>query len=137
MEKIAEYITNNIMPFLIGVVGLLVPGLLTIFIFNRALFVELDVTKMALLAISISTPSFCFWMAIGCSLGERGERSVYTEWGPAFVCNLITFSIMLFLKIIFPKMTSVFFIIGIALFCVLIGSPVIITNLRKRNKQDK
>lgn len=43
--------------------GVLCPGLLVIFVFDRALFLQLDSLKLVLLSLSISLPVFaCFFM---------------------------------------------------------------------------
>lgn len=117
MEKFVEYITENITPFIIGVLGLFVPGILTIFVFNRDFFIEIDILKLIALSIAISAPSYAFWVFIGCLINKEG--TIFDEWQPAFVFNLITFAIMLFIKIIWRNMTSTCFVIGIVCICVL------------------
>lgn len=130
MEKFVEYITDNIAPFILGILGLFVPGILTVFIFNIEFFVEIDIVKLIALSISISAPSFAFWIFIGCLIDKEGD--VFTEWQPAFVFNLITFAIMLFIKIVYRNMTSTQFVIGIASICI-IGSVISYLENRHRN----
>jgi len=58
MEKLVEYLTSKIGFTLYAIIGFILPGVLFIFVWNRTLFLEIDIFKLILLSISISLPIF-------------------------------------------------------------------------------
>ena len=58
MDKLFEYLTSKIGFTLYAIIGFILPGVLFIFVWNRTLFLEIDVFKLILLSISISLPFF-------------------------------------------------------------------------------
>ena len=42
-KYIMEYIDKNMLPFITGAIGVFVPGMLTIFLFNRTIFMKIDI----------------------------------------------------------------------------------------------
>nr|DAM76383.1 MAG TPA: hypothetical protein [Caudoviricetes sp.] len=116
-KYIMEYIDKNMLPFITGAIGVFVPGMLTIFLFNRTIFMKIDIIKLILLSISIGVPSFGWWTVTGCILSEHRDGNFYSEWQTACLFNFGTFALMLFIKSIYRNMTSTMFIIGIASIC--------------------
>lgn len=58
MDKFMEYITAKIGMVLLVLMGILVPGVLTLFFYKRDIFMELDILKLLLLSCSISIPTY-------------------------------------------------------------------------------
>lgn len=79
-KYIMEYIDKNMLPFITGAIGVFVPGMLTIFLFNRTIFMKIDIIKLILLSISIGVPSFGWWTVTGCILSEHRDGNFYSEW---------------------------------------------------------
>lgn len=58
-----EYITSKISKVMMVFIGVIVPGVLFLFIYERDLFMELDILKLLLLSCSISIPTYALLLA--------------------------------------------------------------------------
>lgn len=111
MDKASDYfqsLFSELMPILFIIVGILEPGVLSIFIFKPNLFNEYDVIKLLVLATCISIPSFTLfeigsitWLALfnnspNLLLGNRDRRGLIVL-GASF--NAILFNGLLIYKI--------------------------------------
>lgn len=59
VEKLIEYLTNKITKVIMVFIGIVVPGILTLFIFKRSIFIEIDIFKQLLLSFAIGIPTYC------------------------------------------------------------------------------
>ena len=116
--EIIKAIGSNIVIVIMAALGLMAPGVLTIFLFNREFFISLELLKLLLLSFSICMPTFCFAMGT-LFLFDETEMSIFVECCVGCVFNCIIFSIMLSVKIFYRSMNSKMLIIGLILLCVL------------------
>ncbi len=56
VDQIKKIEVSDLIKTIIGLVGVVTPGLLTIFFFKRDLFISLDLLKLVLLSISLCLP---------------------------------------------------------------------------------
>ena len=97
IEKIIEYSKNKVGIIIVVLAGIFVPGILTIFLFWRQLFIELELIKLILLAISISFPSFLVLLMFTL-IEHTGEQS-YNYILEGLGLNILIFGIAIFTKI--------------------------------------
>lgn len=96
IEKIIEYSKNKVGIIIVVLAGIFVPGILTIFLFWRQLFIELELIKLILLAISISFPSFLVLLMFTL-IEHTGEQS-YNYILEGLGLNILIFGIAIFTK---------------------------------------
>lgn len=109
MEKLVDFITANLIVCIMAIFGTITPGVLTIGIFNRELFLQLDFLKLIVLAGSISIPTLAFlYGASMFALMNEGE-TIFDIGGRylilALVINMIIFSIAILIKIFYRDTT--------------------------------
>lgn len=131
MERMIEFILNNVAVVVVAILGFSFPGVLTIFLFNRELFLQLDILKLMILAASISTPSLGGVLA-AIVWKETTSEPLQVQIGIAFTINMIIFSFMLALKIVWRSMNSTYFAIGIILMCIL--SALVYQHIKTENE---
>lgn len=76
-SEIKAFDSKGLLVFGAVFVGLIVPGFLTLYAFDRELFLQADVLKVSILAASITAPSFVL-LFVTTLIGER----VFTELMP-------------------------------------------------------
>lgn len=84
MDKLMEFITNKIVIVLIAIVGLLVPGMLTLFIFKRDVFLQLNFIINIILSIAICIPTYSV-LVIGKVFGAMLKNNEYDGANEAMV----------------------------------------------------
>lgn len=73
VEQVKQIEVSDLLKTIMGLVGVVTPGLLTIFIFKRDLFISLDLWKLILLSISLSLPVVCLNFILMYSLPTVGR----------------------------------------------------------------
>lgn len=63
MDEFMEYLTSKISKVMMVFIGVIVPGVLFLFIYERDIFMELDILKLLLLSCSISIPTYALLVA--------------------------------------------------------------------------
>ena len=133
LEKIFDFLTNNIVTFIAAIFGGLAPGILTIVAFNVDFFIQIDVFKIILLACSISIPSLAIIFVQLICVFEKG-KTIF-EMGDKYITlalNAMIFDVALFLKVIDSSMNLKGYVTMIVVFCFLIC--IILTLLGKEKK---
>ena len=74
MDKIAEFIKDNLGAFLTTCLGVLVPGALTIALFKPDFYLELDIFKLLYLSAVISSPPYIVLMGAMAATSSIIER---------------------------------------------------------------
>lgn len=109
MEKLVDFITENLTVFIMAIFGTITPGILTIGIFDRDLLLQLDFLKLIVLAGSISIPSlaFLFGISLFSLIDERNTRPdiIRESLMLALVINIFIFSIAILIKIFINNIT--------------------------------
>lgn len=92
--------------------GAMLPGMLTIAIFNRTLFFELDVIKLVLLSTAISTTGAMGLFIITFLMFAEREDSNNNEAALIFSFggNIVIFSIAILSKVFFRSMELKYFV---------------------------
>lgn len=80
MESLFNFLIKKPMAVIIVFVGILVPGILNLFVFANELFVKLDVLKLIILSISLSIPPYCVFLL----------TSIFSEWIKCGLLNKIS-----------------------------------------------
>ena len=73
VEQVKKIEVSDLIKTILGLVGVVTPGLLTIFIFKRDQFISLDLWKLVLLSISLSLPVVCLNFILIFSLPTEGR----------------------------------------------------------------
>lgn len=115
MEKIVDFVKENLGGVLITCFGVLVPGALTIAVFKMELYSKLDILKLLYLSAVISSPSF---MTLFCIMGinkELKNNQVIPCICEAAVYNILIFAVPLFWKLVHPGLSKAVFagVIGV------------------------
>ncbi|MCI8661407.1 MAG: hypothetical protein HFG54_14385 [Lachnospiraceae bacterium] len=114
MEKLVEFFKDNILSVIIVVLGILIPGVSTVFLFNRELFINLDVIKLLILSACITTNSFVTIMFV-VVLKSPFDYPKYVQMQIALMVNILIFLVMLLIKVFWRNLSIEQFIIGIIL----------------------
>ena len=112
MGNFIEYITKNMMPIVMVIIGVFAPGVLMIFIFNRSVFIEMDIWKLLILAPSICVPTLvlCIAVVVSENLTMSGRLSL------AAGANAVIFYALLLIKLVlWEEMNTKQFAVGLAL----------------------
>lgn len=143
MEKIFDFLTNNLVAFSAAIIGGLAPGVLTIAIFNKDFFVQIDFVKIILLACSICVPSLAI-IFTSLILSFEKDKTAFEVAGQyitmALAMNAIIFDIAILSKIVKRSMdlkeyTSIVVIMCI-LMCVMIKLMSKDRNLIRKTKDE-
>ena len=115
MDKIAEFIRDNLGSFLTTCFGLLVPGALTIALFKLDFYLKLDILKLLYLSIVISAPTYVALIGVATAIlstmkGTKKHGLLALAVYEASILNILIFSVPLFLKMLFPSMTKLRFV---------------------------
>lgn len=109
MEKLVDFITENLSVCITAIFGTITPGILTIGIFNRELFLQLDFLKLIVLAGSISSPSLAFLFGVSMfaliDVNNTKPDIVRECLMLALVINIFIFSIAILIKIFIRDIT--------------------------------
>lgn len=111
MEELSKYFTKNILSCIFSVACLVTPGILTVGIFNRALFLELDIIKLILLSCAIGIPTLAYFIVMFTLRMKNEDGPSYIIMG--FMANMIVFSIALIIKIFIRDLTLRGFVIAL------------------------
>ena len=112
MDKIAEFIRDPISVFVVACFGLLVPGTLTITLFKLELFFQLDILKLLYLSFVISAPSLgAFFVLMLAADKIENPTDVQAYICVASIFNLITFCIGLLVKLFYPALNKLQFVL--------------------------
>ena len=142
MDKIAEFIKDNLGAFLTTCLGLLVPGALTIALFKPDFYLELDIFKLLYLSAVISSPPYIVLMgtmAATLSIIEEAKKynTILITVCEASIFNILVFSVPLLLKMLFPDMEKLHFVEIIIFLLLVLCLDVFLSvfiNRRKRKK---
>ena len=122
VDRIFSFFENNLVVCVTALMGGLAPGVLTIGIFDRNLFLEMDILKLVLLSGSICIPSFGAIYIAFISAFEK-NKTVYEVGGRylalAWSMNAVVFGVVLFAKVMDRSLSLKCFCKGLA-FMVLI-----------------
>ena len=88
IEQVKKIEASDLMNALVGFVGIIAPGILTMFMFKRDLFITLDLMKLILLSASISIPIVFLNIGLGKFL-EDGDNK-YTLHETLFLSLIIS-----------------------------------------------
>lgn len=113
MEKLAEFAARKYVQILFLIIGVFVPGLLTIAIFNRELFLSIDLLRLILLSAAIGTPSMVtlfgvmFFSLPGILIADE------TEVALTYACskNIVAFSTSIAIKIAYRGLSLLQFVL--------------------------
>lgn len=123
MEKLFDFIGKNFVTWIIAFFGIFAPGLLTIGIFNRDLFIQLDFLKLFCLSGAICLPTTAF-LFVCMRIMFTEERTVFEmEEGyiaGAMAINLFVFSIGLLCKVMYRNLSLRGFVSIICAICIII-----------------
>lgn len=130
MDKLAEFLTKNLSLSILSILGIMSPGILTIGIFNRDLFIVLDCTKLVLLSTSISMPTASTIFLLNQILAIKNEnRNIKVEMAVALTENILIFGIGIIAKIFYRDMQLSAFTL---LICFLLLVSVVINSSEGR-----
>ncbi|EXG86206.1 hypothetical protein K413DRAFT_3030 [Clostridium sp. ASBs410] len=123
VEKLIDFVTGNLIACIMVILGLITPGVLTIGIFNKELFLQLEFLKLIILAGSISVPTAVFFhTTLMFALGNEGE-TIFDIGGnyvvAALIINMIVFSVALLIKVFYRDTTLEEFILILMFFCII------------------
>lgn len=126
MDKLVEFLTDKIGYTILIVMGFLLPGTLFIFVWNRQIYLEMDIVKLVLLAFAISFMLFAanfICTTIVFSIQEKARQKEET-WRtflgfPIFVCDL-EMSVAMIHKLNCPSYNVSSFLNHIIIFLVLL-----------------
>lgn len=110
MENFAKIISSHFANVILIIAGTIVPGVLTLAIYNRSLFLEMDIFRLIVLSFAIGTPtaiSLFFMMIFSLPLICQ-EEETEASLSLALSENIVIFSGALIFKI---------FIINLSLKC--------------------
>lgn len=113
MEKVFEFIQKNLVIFTLLIIGCFAPGYLTIGIFNRELFVEMDTIKLFSLACAICAPTIALYFGIICmTLFVKDDwNTVYGKvLAMSLVLNYFTYLFPILMKLSNREMTLLSFV---------------------------
>lgn len=117
MDKIAEYIKENLGVFAATCFGMFAPGALTIAVFRLELYLELDILKLLYLSAVISAPSFLILFMLTTTVEElKDYYDVSAAICVASIFNLFFFCVPLLIKMIVPSLTKSQFVLIIIFF---------------------
>ncbi|MCI8577951.1 MAG: hypothetical protein HFG64_10680 [Lachnospiraceae bacterium] len=133
MDKLVEFLINNILVTIIGIVGVVFPGVLTIFLFNRELFINLDTIKLLILSVSITINSFVAIMFEIILIDPFGYPKS-TQMSLALIVNILIFLVMLSVKLFWRDLSTELFVAGIIILFGLFSFVYWVT-IKKDNKK--
>ena len=141
MEKFFDFIVKNFITWLIALVGIFSPGLLTIGIFNRDLFIQLDFLKLIFLAGAICLPTTGFLFI--CTFLIWGDHKSIFDLHNGYIAlamtlNWFVFCIALLCKVFYRNMSLIVFvsiILGICAFLFILS--LLIHRDNKRNDEEE
>ena len=141
MEKLFDFIGKNFVTWLIALFGVFAPGLLTIGIFNRDLFVQLDFLKLISLAGAICLPTTGFLViCTGLILGmEKSIFELHEGYIAGAMClNSFVFCVALLCKVFYRDMSLKNFVLIILGICIVmfILSLLMHRDDKKDNKKE-
>lgn len=104
IKEAIEYGKDKVGTILVIITGLFVPGILTIYLFWRDLFVEIDILKLLILAVSISIPSFMIVLFFSGIWHTGNHDNNYILEGLGI--NIIVFGLAIYFKILCPEVIN-------------------------------
>ncbi len=127
VDKIFSFFTNHLVACFTAVIGGIAPGILTIGIFDKNLFIQMDVVKLLLLSSSICLPSFAMIFVAIIAVLEKG-KTVYdvgkNYLALALALNAVVFDFALFAKIINRSLSLTKYcliIVGMTVFSIIVS----------------
>ena len=126
MDKLTEFLTKNMSLTILSILGILSPGILTVGIFNRELFIALDCIKLVLLSTSISMPTASAIFLLNQIWAHKIEDiNIKVEMAVALTENILIFGMGIIVKIFYRDMKVSIFTL---LICILAIALVIMNN---------
>lgn len=126
MDKLTEFLTKNMSLTILSILGILSPGILTVGIFNRELFIALDCIKLVLLSTSISMPTASAIFLLNQIWAHKIEDiNIKVEMAVALTENILIFGMGIIVKIFYRDMKLSIFTL---LICILAIALVIMNN---------
>lgn len=121
MDNFIKFLSKNLSSFIFLTIGTMLPGMLTLAIFNRNLFLELDLLKLILLSCAVTCPTFCSIISVILSTLPNLllELETKTAISYAAASNNFIFTVALIIKIFFRSME-------LTVFCVILAFALII-----------
>lgn len=143
VDRVFSFFENHLVVCATALIGGLAPGVLTIGIFDRNLFLEMDILKLVLLSGSICIPSFGAIYIAFISTFEK-NKTVYDVGGRylalAWAMNAVVFGVVLFAKIMDRSLSLKCFCIGLAfmvLICMIISRKLAKEEHKKEIKENQ
>lgn len=116
VDRIFTFFENHLVVCATALIGGLAPGVLTIGIFDRNLFLEMDIFKLVLLSGSICIPSFGAIYIAFISAFEK-DKTVYEVGGRylalSWAMNAVVFGAVLFAKVMDRSLSLKGFCMGL------------------------
>ena len=110
MDKLVQFITDNLLMVILILLGIVAPGIFTIFIFNRDFFVEIEILKLLFLSGAIGGFPYCSMVAIEILCGNKDDNPLKKLY-LALIFNISLFSVCIFYKILHRETTSELFVL--------------------------
>lgn len=127
MEKLVEFLTNKIGYTIAAIIGLLLPGMLVVFIWNREIYIEIGIIRLIILALAISCAiyvinlfSCSFAFSIQEKAGDRKPDIIDILGIPLVITNIEIYAALIY-KLNNDKCTIIQATEAIGCFAILYG----------------
>lgn len=111
MDELIKFLTSKIGYTLTAILGFGLPGNLFIFVWNRSLYVELDIVKLLVLSFAISfglfIPNLLIFLSVISAKNQISKKKygIYNIAFSAILATIIEITVMIVIKILNPEYT--------------------------------